>query len=233
MSGCPDMIGAGQRQYQWYDEKGKKCKVAAPQYVDYVMTFTQKTINDECIFPSKSGKFNLKGNEFPSSFESIVKKINRLLFHVLAHVYYAHFKELLMLGLHSHLNCLFAHVILFNERFKQIDDNEIEILDDLIVALKLKSDNSDLNEPNKSDESDNSEKVHNATTTIRALPAATDGAIASVSMGQTCDQQQRLKDGMTSSSSVSSTSSSTTGTTTTSELASLSCDDVKWQQQQH
>jgi len=31
-------------------------KVAAPQYVDYVMTFIQKTINDESIFPTKSSK---------------------------------------------------------------------------------------------------------------------------------------------------------------------------------
>lgn len=44
------------RTYLWFDEKGKKVKVAAPQYVDYVMTFIQKTINDESVFPTKSGK---------------------------------------------------------------------------------------------------------------------------------------------------------------------------------
>lgn len=149
MSGCPDMVGPAQRQYQWYDEKGKKCKVAAPQYVDYVMTFIQKTINDECIFPSKFG------NEFPSSFESIVKKIHRLLFHVLAHIYYAHFKEIWMLGLHSHLNCLFAHFILFNERFKLVEEKETEILNDLIAALKLHPDS-------QKDEDDDSEAVEKA-----------------------------------------------------------------------
>lgn len=40
----------------WFDEKGKKTKVAAPQYIDYVMTFIQKTITDENIFPTKYGK---------------------------------------------------------------------------------------------------------------------------------------------------------------------------------
>lgn len=44
------------RTYLWFDEKGKKTRVAAPQYIDYVMTFTQKTISDETVFPTKYGK---------------------------------------------------------------------------------------------------------------------------------------------------------------------------------
>jgi hypothetical protein len=31
--------------------------VAAPQYIDYVMTFTQRTVSDETIFPTKYGKY--------------------------------------------------------------------------------------------------------------------------------------------------------------------------------
>lgn len=92
------------RMYLWFDEKGKKTRVAAPQYIDYVMTFTEKTVSDESIFPTKYA------NEFPSSFESIARKILRLLFHVIAHLYAAHFREILMLGLHSHLNLTFAHL---------------------------------------------------------------------------------------------------------------------------
>lgn len=131
MSGCPDMSGPQLRTYLWFDEKGKKTRVAAPQYIDYVMTFTQKTITDESIFPTKYA------NEFPSSFESIVRKILRLLFHVLAHVYHCHFREVVLLNLHAHLNCLFAHLTLFDARFRLIDSHETEILHDLVVALKL------------------------------------------------------------------------------------------------
>ncbi|KAF4526163.1 hypothetical protein B566_EDAN008199 [Ephemera danica] len=131
MSGCPDMTGPGLRTYLWFDEKGKKTKVAAPQYIDYVMTFTQKTINDESIFPTKYA------NEFPSSFESLVKKILRLLFHVVAHMYHSHFKEIVLLNLHAHLNSVFAHLILFNERFRLIEDKETEILQDLVTALRV------------------------------------------------------------------------------------------------
>lgn len=103
-SGCPDMTGPGTRMYLWFDEKGKKTRVAAPQYIDYVMTFTQKTVSDESIFPTKYA------NEFPSSFESIARKILRLLFHVIAHLYAAHFREVALLGLHAHLNLTFAHL---------------------------------------------------------------------------------------------------------------------------
>ncbi|XP_045478640.1 MOB kinase activator-like 2 isoform X2 [Harmonia axyridis] len=130
-SGCPDMTGPGQRTYLWFDEKGKKTKVAAPQYIDYVMTFIQKTISDESIFPTKYA------NEFPSSFESIVRKIVRLLFHVVAHLYAVHFKEVVMLGLHAHLNLTFAHLMALHHRFSLIEAKETEVLKDLEVALKL------------------------------------------------------------------------------------------------
>ena len=44
------------RQYFWNDEKGKKYKESAPQYVDYVTLYIQKTISDESVFPTKFGK---------------------------------------------------------------------------------------------------------------------------------------------------------------------------------
>lgn len=82
-------------------------------------------------------------NEFPSSFESIVCKILRLLFHVLAHLYHCHFREVVLLNLHAHLNCVFAHLTLFNHRFQLIELKETEILQDLVLALKVHSDGLD------------------------------------------------------------------------------------------
>lgn len=94
------------RTYLWYDEKGKKSRLSASQYIDFTMTNIQSTVGDENIFPTKFG------NEFPSDkeFESTVKRILRLLFHVIAHMYAAHFRELALLGLHPHLNLTFAHL---------------------------------------------------------------------------------------------------------------------------
>ncbi|XP_035892947.1 MOB kinase activator-like 2 isoform X2 [Anopheles stephensi] len=133
-SGCPDMTGPGTRMYLWFDEKGKKTRVAAPQYIDYVMTFTQKTVSDESIFPTKYA------NEFPSSFESIARKIVRLLFHVIAHLYAAHFREVVLLGLHAHLNLTFSHLTAFHRRFNLIEPKETEVLRDLEIALRLTDD---------------------------------------------------------------------------------------------
>ncbi|CAG0898019.1 unnamed protein product [Cyprideis torosa] len=128
---CPDMTGPSLRQYLWVDDKGKKLRLPAPQYIDLVMTFVQKAINDENLFPTKFG------NPFPDSFDSLIRKILRLLYSVLAHLYHEHFKEILLLGLHQHLNSVFIHLILFNQEFKLVEDKEIEVLDDLVEALQL------------------------------------------------------------------------------------------------
>lgn len=66
----------------------------------------------------------------------------RLLYHVMAHIYHSHFKEIVLLNLHPHLNCIFAHLVLFNERFKLIEEKELEVLNDLAIALKLHPPNS-------------------------------------------------------------------------------------------
>ncbi|CAK1578886.1 unnamed protein product [Parnassius mnemosyne] len=128
---CPEMTGPGGRVYAWYDERGKKTRVAAPQYVDYVMTYTQKTVNDETIFPTKYA------NEFPAQFSVVVRRVVRLLFHVVAHLYAAHFRELALLRLHAHLHLTFAHLTALDRRFALLDHKETEVLRDLEVALRL------------------------------------------------------------------------------------------------
>ncbi|KAK7582601.1 hypothetical protein V9T40_014046 [Parthenolecanium corni] len=149
-TGCPDMVGPGLRTYLWFDDKGKKTRLSAPQYVDYVMTFTQKTINDEAVFPTKYP------HGFPSSFETIVRKILRLLFHVLAHLYHSHFREMVMLNLHSHLNSVFTHLIIVNDCYHLIEDRELEILFDLVNALKILDSNGPLTKPAVGGTTDNS-----------------------------------------------------------------------------
>ncbi|XP_026326683.1 MOB kinase activator-like 2 isoform X1 [Hyposmocoma kahamanoa] len=131
---CPDMTGPGGRSYAWYDERGKKSRVAAPQYVDYVMTYTQKTVNDESIFPTKYG------GEFPLQFEGVVRRVVRLLFHVVAHMYAAHFRSLALLRLHAHLHLTFAHLTALDRRFALLDPKETDVLRDLELALRLGED---------------------------------------------------------------------------------------------
>lgn len=113
-SGCPDMIGPENRLYHWQDDKGKRLKLTAPHYTDFVMTFTHRTINDESIFPTKCDK------GFPANFDQVIKKIHQSLIHVLSHIYHSHFREVYELGLHPHLNCIFSHLVLLSDQFKSL-----------------------------------------------------------------------------------------------------------------
>lgn len=90
---------------------------------------TQSELNCHLHCPLPTGK------EFPNSFESLVKKICRYLFHVLAHIYWAHFKETVALDLHGHLNTLYTHFIVFVREFNLVDPKEMCIMDDLSEVL--------------------------------------------------------------------------------------------------
>lgn len=122
------------------DEKGKKSRLSAHQYIDYSMTYVQKTINDEATFPTKHGKithfkmvfmhqflFSFVGNDFPTGFDTQIRKIFRLLFHVLAHIYHCHFKEIVLLQLHAHLNAVFVHFVEFSLKFQIVEEKELEV----------------------------------------------------------------------------------------------------------
>jgi len=76
------------------------------------------------------------GNPFPSSFEATVKKIHRLLLHVLAHVYQCHWRHLVALRLHGHVNTLSYHFMLFSKQFSLVDDKELDVLHDLYNRLR-------------------------------------------------------------------------------------------------
>ena len=58
----------------------------------------------------------------------------------MAHLYAAHFKEVVLLGLHTHLNLTFAHLTALHHRFSLIDPKETEVLKDLELALRLTED---------------------------------------------------------------------------------------------
>lgn len=134
VTSCPTMSAPGAAIYLWHDDKGKKItktNVSAPQYIDYVMTCCHKYIHDDAVFPTKYGM------TFPPTFMTTVRKIFKLLFHVLAHVYYAHFNDLLNHELHSHLNTVLMNFILYHQEFHLLDPKETVPLDDLLQAMGL------------------------------------------------------------------------------------------------
>ncbi len=75
------------------------------------------------------------GKEFPNTFDSLVKKICRYLFHVLAHIYWSHYKETVAMDLHGHINTLYTHFMVFIREFNLMDPKETSMMDDLTEAL--------------------------------------------------------------------------------------------------
>ena len=126
---CPTMSAPQNNQFFWLDEKGKKCKYSASQYIDTVLTYTAKITSDEALFPT-----NL-GHPFPVNFEALVKKIHKHLFQILAHMYHSHYKELLHLKLNTHVNSIYFHLLMFNKSFGILDEKDIEIMDSLNKSL--------------------------------------------------------------------------------------------------
>lgn len=128
ISSCPTMK-AWSIQYQWTDEKGRKKKCSAPQYADYAASIIQKILTDEDLVPTKHCK------EFPKTFRPSIQKTFRLLFHLLGHIYTSHYKTVVNLELHPHLNTLYLHLLLFCAEFQLLDSKEMSLSEDLTTAL--------------------------------------------------------------------------------------------------
>eukprot|EP01104_Vermistella_antarctica_P013284 TRINITY_DN3_c1_g1_i1.p1 TRINITY_DN3_c1_g1~~TRINITY_DN3_c1_g1_i1.p1 ORF type:complete len:228 (+),score=58.42 TRINITY_DN3_c1_g1_i1:34-684(+) len=130
-SECPVMSAGPKYEYHWADGTSikKAIKCSAPEYVDYLMTWVQKQLDDETIFPSKIGV------PFPKTFQAIVKDIFRRLFRVYAHIYHSHFQKIVSLGEEAHLNTSFKHFIYFVQEFSLIDKKELAPLAELITSL--------------------------------------------------------------------------------------------------
>ena len=75
------------------------------------------------------------GFEFPSDFISVVKKLFRTYFAILAHIYYHHFDSMLRLSLHEGLNTLFLHLMYFVQEFSLLEPKDYQCMDELIVKL--------------------------------------------------------------------------------------------------
>ncbi|CAJ1056777.1 MOB kinase activator 2 [Xyrichtys novacula] len=128
-STCPTACGPGDTVYVWTDDHGRKLKCSAPLYFDYAMSYIQELLTDEEVFPTKAGSV------FPTGFVFLVQKVFLLFFRTLAHIYCSHYRETLALGLHPHLNTLFAHLTLFCQQHSLLDPEDTEPMQDLITAL--------------------------------------------------------------------------------------------------
>ena len=81
--------------YEWTDHNRRSVSLPATTCTDYMITWVQNCLDDETTFPTRPG------HDFPpassSSFAARAKAIFAQLFRVFAHIYHAHFTDLLPL----------------------------------------------------------------------------------------------------------------------------------------
>jgi len=116
---CPTMSAGQTLNYTWINHDRKSVNLAAPTYIDFVMTWIQNLLNDEATFPTKAGR------EFPKSFPSTVKHVYRQLLRVFAHIYHSHFQQILHLRSEPHFNSLFAHFLSFGREYELLEIKDV------------------------------------------------------------------------------------------------------------
>jgi len=117
---CPTMSAGPTLDYTWIDHNRKQVKLPAPTYIDYVMTWLQNLLDDEGTFPTKSG------HEFPATFPSTTKHIYRQMLRVFAHIYHAHYRDILHLRSEPHFNSLFAHFLSFGREYELLEIKDVK-----------------------------------------------------------------------------------------------------------
>lgn len=143
-------------EYRWSDGSKIKAPVncSGPQYVEYVMNWVDKEINNDVLFPTSAGNnffigfnflfifhcdfFSILATPFPKNFMASIKVIYTRLFRIFAIIYCHHFLQLEELGAVSHLNTSFKHFIFFTWEFDLVQTAEQEALQDIIEELKLR-----------------------------------------------------------------------------------------------
>ncbi|KAJ0238687.1 MOB kinase activator-like 2A [Hirschfeldia incana] len=127
---CP-IMNAGLYEYRWADGVAikKPITVSAPEYVEYLMNWTETLIDNEAIFPKKPGV------PFPTNFKDFVKQILKRFFRVYAHIYRCHFKKIVDFKEEAHLNTCFKHFVLFISEFQLIAEAELAPLKDLVETI--------------------------------------------------------------------------------------------------
>ncbi|VDM67644.1 unnamed protein product [Strongylus vulgaris] len=125
---CPQMTAGVTHEYFW-TENDRIIPCSASVYIDYVMTWVQDQLDDECVFPSQIGR------AFPRNFVEVCEGIMRRLFRVYAHVYACHAARFSELNATPHLNTSFKQFILFARQFQLIPPRELEPLRSKIDEL--------------------------------------------------------------------------------------------------
>jgi MOB kinase activator 1 len=127
---CPQMTAGGGFKYLWQEnERQKPIALSAPVYINTLLDWVKRQLEDESIFPTALGA------PFPANFELVVRNIMKRLFRIYAHAYYPHQENFRSLGATAHLNTSFRHFVLFQNQFALVDPDQLDPLRDVIDAI--------------------------------------------------------------------------------------------------
>ena len=74
-------------------------------------------------------------HKFPDDIDATLRKVTRLLIHVVGHIYHAHFDAVVRLDLVPHINTVTYHLMSFAKAFQMVDDRDLQSLADLYTEL--------------------------------------------------------------------------------------------------
>ncbi|KAJ7700268.1 Mob1/phocein [Mycena metata] len=116
---CPTMSAGPTLNYTWVQDR-KKVPLSAPTYIDSVMSTVQNLLDDENVFPTKSSQ-SFDKDTFPAT----VKQVYTQLLRVFAHLYHAHYPQILHLRSEPHFNSMFAHFLSFGTQYHLFEERDI------------------------------------------------------------------------------------------------------------
>jgi len=117
-------------EYRWSQPGKKPMRVSSPEYVDYVMTWIEASLDNPSIFPT------LEDDPWPDDFESYIQDIFRRMFRIFAIIFHRSFDEIEKIDAQAHLNTVFKHFIFFCFEFSLVDDKETAALKGPVASLQ-------------------------------------------------------------------------------------------------
>ncbi|KAJ6452544.1 Mob1/phocein [Mycena vitilis] len=116
---CPTMSAGPTLNYTWMQDR-KKVALSGPTYIDSVMSTVQNLLDDENVFPTKSSQaFD------ETTFPTTIKQVYLQLLRVFAHLYHAHYPQILHLRSEPHFNSMFAHFLAFGTQYHLFEERDI------------------------------------------------------------------------------------------------------------
>ena len=112
-----------------FTTKSGTCRSSSlhPPFADQLLTSLRVSRSILLFFcPSTSSRETPTGRDFSQNFPSTVKHVYRQLLRVFAHLYHAHYPQILHLRSEGHFNSLFAHFLAFGREYELLDPKDIK-----------------------------------------------------------------------------------------------------------